>query len=194
MTDQSVNVATGADPEKHRRLIQTAAWEFARIGFDRASVDRIAERAGVAKGTVYLYFQSKAALFRSVLEELHQRLAAIWLGRTPVTVPVEELRALIRSELELADEVPDLFRCYTSALFGVNRDFQHDALSILSWQQSLLRPLLVSSGVSGDVDLKASLLGAAILAAGLVRALNGSGEKHDTSTEENALMEGFLAS
>jgi AcrR family transcriptional regulator len=194
MTDQSVNTTTGADPEKHRRLIQTAAQEFASIGFERAAVDRIAENAGVAKGTVYLYFDSKAALFRAVLGELHQRLAEIWLARTPSADPADDLAALIRSELELADESPDLFRCYTSALFGVNRDFQQDALAILAWQQSLLRPLLATADAQADVNLKGALLGAAVLAAGLVRGVNGAEERRDTTLEETVLLKGFLAS
>jgi hypothetical protein len=100
---------------------------------------------------------------------------------------------LIRSQLELADEAPDLFRCYTSALFGVNRDFQQDALAILAWQQSLLRPLLAETGANNDLDVKAALLGAAVLAAGLVRGLDGSGGKRDTALEQSVLLEGFLA-
>jgi AcrR family transcriptional regulator len=194
MTDQSPTHLIGADPDKRQRLLETAAWEFARIGFERAAVDRIAERAGVAKGTVYLYFESKAALFRSVLGELHRRLAEIWLSGAPASDPVEGLRGLIRSQLELADEAPDLFRCYTSALFGVNRDFQQDALAILTWQQSLLWPLLATAGADGDLNLKASLLGTAILAVGLVRGLNGAGGKRDTNMEESVLLTGFLAS
>lgn len=192
MTDQSATHVTGADPSKHQRLLETAAEEFARVGFERAAVDTIAERAGVAKGTVYLYFESKAALFRAVLGELHRRLAEIWPGGAAASDPVEGLRVLIRSQLELADEAPDLFRCYTSALFGVNREFQQDALAILGWQQSLLRPLLAETGANNDLDVKAALLGAAVLAAGLVRGLDGSGGDRDTDLEESVLLKGFL--
>jgi AcrR family transcriptional regulator len=192
MTDQSATLPTGADPNKRQRLLETAAEEFARVGFERAAVDTIAERAGVAKGTVYLYFESKAALFRAILAELRGRLTA--MGSTGVAAgPGDGLRALIRSQLELADDAPDLFRCYTSALFGINRDFQQDALEIFAWQRSVLRPLLAKAGTDGDLEVRTALLAAAVLAAGLVRGLDGAGRKGDTDLEEGVLLKGFLA-
>ncbi|MEM8536491.1 MAG: TetR/AcrR family transcriptional regulator [Pseudomonadota bacterium] len=43
--------------------------EFAEYGFERARLDRIARSAGIAKGTIYLYFPSKEALFLAAVEE-----------------------------------------------------------------------------------------------------------------------------
>lgn len=50
------------------RLLRTAAEHFALHGYDGASINRISLAAGYAKGTVYGYFDSKAALFCAVLE------------------------------------------------------------------------------------------------------------------------------
>lgn len=47
---------------RYRQLLQAALKIFARDGIDGASVADIAEAAGVAKGSVYLYFDSKEAL------------------------------------------------------------------------------------------------------------------------------------
>lgn len=47
---------------RHKQLLQAALRVFARNGFDGASVADIAEAAGVAKGSVYLYFDSKESL------------------------------------------------------------------------------------------------------------------------------------
>lgn len=47
---------------RYRQLLQAALRVFARDGIDGASVADIAEAAGVAKGSVYLYFDSKEAL------------------------------------------------------------------------------------------------------------------------------------
>ncbi|MBZ0137341.1 MAG: TetR/AcrR family transcriptional regulator [Planctomycetes bacterium] len=47
---------------RYRQLLQAALKIFARDGIDGASVSDIAEAAGVAKGSVYLYFDSKEAL------------------------------------------------------------------------------------------------------------------------------------
>ncbi len=56
-------MARPLDPDKRRRLLDAAAVVFARDGYRHASVADVAEAAGVAKGGVYLYFESKEALF-----------------------------------------------------------------------------------------------------------------------------------
>lgn len=43
--------------------------EFAMHGFERARLDRIAKAAGISKGTIYLYYPSKEALFLAAVEE-----------------------------------------------------------------------------------------------------------------------------
>lgn len=52
----------------HRDAILTAATEtFARFGFKKTSIDDIARRAGIGKGTVYLHFESKEELFGAIV-------------------------------------------------------------------------------------------------------------------------------
>lgn len=50
-------------------IVTAGIAEFAEYGFERARLDRIAQRAGIAKGTIYLYFPSKEALFIAAAEE-----------------------------------------------------------------------------------------------------------------------------
>ncbi|WNG25930.1 TetR/AcrR family transcriptional regulator [Cystobacter fuscus] len=66
-----------------REAVLSAAGEiFGRFGFKKASVEDIARLAGIGKGTVYLHFESKEALFEAVLRqsltqaavELHRRV------------------------------------------------------------------------------------------------------------------------
>ncbi|HEX5386877.1 MAG TPA: TetR/AcrR family transcriptional regulator [Gemmatimonadales bacterium] len=55
-------------PEARPEEILDAAQEiFGEYGFARAKLDDVAQRAGVSKGTVYLYFDSKEALFREMV-------------------------------------------------------------------------------------------------------------------------------
>ncbi len=193
MTDQSLIQGIGHDPEKRRRLIEAAAKQFARSGFDAASMDDIAREAGVAKGTTYLYFRGKRDLFLAVLDELRRRLdAAPAPDRTQP--PRETLRAYIRLHLAVADAVPDLFRCYTSALFGVNRDFQEAAMGVFSWQTRQLAGLLVP-GVrrpARPLVRRAELVAASVLAASLIRSLEGRGRR-GTALEEELIVRGALA-
>ncbi len=89
-------------PKKENRSadILTAGFaEFAERGFDAARLDRVAARAGVAKGTLYLYYDSKEALFeaavRSRIFPVLERIAGLVGGFEGPT------RDLLRTMFEL---------------------------------------------------------------------------------------------
>ena len=50
-------------------ILDAALAVFAEKGYSATRMDDIAQRAGVTKGTIYLYFQSKDAVFRSLVQE-----------------------------------------------------------------------------------------------------------------------------
>ena len=52
-----------------RHIMREATSEFARLGFDQANINTIAEQAGIGKGTIYLYFPAKEDLFRAVVRQ-----------------------------------------------------------------------------------------------------------------------------
>jgi AcrR family transcriptional regulator len=52
--------------EKRVRILDAAQSLFLRYGIKRTSIDDVASEAGIAKGTVYLYFESKSALFAAL--------------------------------------------------------------------------------------------------------------------------------
>jgi len=54
------------DPEKQDEILGAAAEEFASNGYEAASMNRIAERAGSSKGVLYYYFEDKADLLATV--------------------------------------------------------------------------------------------------------------------------------
>jgi AcrR family transcriptional regulator len=70
--DMSSSGAQAAEciPAKRRKILDGARQVFAEQGFDRATVDQIAARAGVSKATVYNHFQDKQALFVAAVVEL----------------------------------------------------------------------------------------------------------------------------
>jgi AcrR family transcriptional regulator len=61
--------------EKMRQILEGARRVFLADGFDGASMNDIARVAGVSKGTLYVYFQSKQALFEALINEEHRRTA-----------------------------------------------------------------------------------------------------------------------
>ena len=64
-----------SDDHKRQRILDAATAVFAERDFHRVLVSEVAARAGVGKGTVYLYFPTKDDLHRAALEGSLQRLA-----------------------------------------------------------------------------------------------------------------------
>jgi AcrR family transcriptional regulator len=94
-------------------ILQAAYRIFAERGFEQATMDEIAKTAGVAKGTLYLYYPSKhdiysAALHRSIVE-LAARTSAALAAASGVEA---KLRAFIATRLRYFDEHRDFFRIY----------------------------------------------------------------------------------
>jgi AcrR family transcriptional regulator len=55
-------------PERRDALFRSTAEEFAAHGYDGASLNRIIERAGIGKSSLYYYFDDKRDLFRQLIE------------------------------------------------------------------------------------------------------------------------------
>jgi AcrR family transcriptional regulator len=67
----------GPESEKRRQILEGARRVFLASGFDGASMGEIARTAGVSKGTLYVYFDSKEALFEALTIEEKKGLAEV---------------------------------------------------------------------------------------------------------------------
>jgi AcrR family transcriptional regulator len=70
------NRFSNLDPAKQESILQAAGDEFAKKGYEAASINRIILRSGMSKGSVYYYFEDKADLFATVMERGTKRLLA----------------------------------------------------------------------------------------------------------------------
>ena len=67
--------------ERPHQLIEAALSVFSEHGFNAAKLEEIAHRAGVSKGTIYLYFPSKEELFKAVVRDIiAAQLQSAYLG------------------------------------------------------------------------------------------------------------------
>jgi AcrR family transcriptional regulator len=126
---------------KRLRLLDIAASEFARVGFDQANINTISERAGFGKGTVYLYTASKEQLFLDVLQEIGNTTTEALdaaLSETDGAPVVVRVEAVATAFARLAADHPEFVRLQASALFGVNRRFQDACAQVL---QDIVRRL-----------------------------------------------------
>jgi AcrR family transcriptional regulator len=83
--------------ERRQQLLQAATWVFARKGYRRAAISDIIVRAGVARGTFYLYFASKEQVFLAIVEDFHKKISsAITTTSEPPAQPVTDPEAMLR--------------------------------------------------------------------------------------------------
>jgi AcrR family transcriptional regulator len=95
--------------DKRQRILAAATAVFAERDFHRVQVSDVASRAGVGKGTVYLYFPTKDDLHRVALEASLQRTADEVDEVAERPAPVDEaLRAIVLVLLELFWRRPHL--------------------------------------------------------------------------------------
>ncbi len=86
--------------QKRAAILQAAKEEFLSQGFRTTSMDRVAERAGVSKRTVYNHFENKEVLFRAVSLRLIEETKSLPFTYAPDTPLREQLIALITLEVD----------------------------------------------------------------------------------------------
>ena len=97
-----------ADVERREAIVAAALEEFAARGFAATRLDDVARRAGVAKGTIYLYFRDKESLFQELV-------------RATLTPIVGALEAAPMADLparKVAETIADIF---VREIFGTRR-------------------------------------------------------------------------
>lgn len=96
---------TDAQERKRRRILEAATDLFTHHGYRKTSVDDVAREAGVAKGTVYLYFKTKADLMMQAIIEEKKRYI---VNLKPVleAPPHERLKLYLRMAFVLVNEMP----------------------------------------------------------------------------------------
>lgn len=135
------------------RIIRQAASEFARLGFDQANINTIAELAGIGKGTIYLYFENKRELFLAMLRSIAQsHMASIRSALAVDGTLQQRLERLFRAFVRLAQEESDSFNVYMSALYGVNRAFKDEATKFLRDYLAVLTLMLEESQARGEIS------------------------------------------
>jgi TetR/AcrR family transcriptional repressor of mexJK operon len=89
-------------PEKRAQIMAGAVEVFASEGYEGASMSRIAQVAGVSKGTLYNYFDSKAALFAAFVNEVCDlKISALFGVIDCHADPADALRSIGRQMIEL---------------------------------------------------------------------------------------------
>ncbi|HYO92770.1 MAG TPA: helix-turn-helix domain-containing protein [Pyrinomonadaceae bacterium] len=120
MTQQSSRVMPSTKPRRrdlpeNRRIciLNAARCVFARQGYAETVVDDIAGQAGIAKGTLYLYFKSKEDIYLAALIEDARRLEALTRERIEAAPTWhEKVKAYVCLRLDYLETNEDFLRIY----------------------------------------------------------------------------------
>jgi AcrR family transcriptional regulator len=117
--------------QKQRELRRAAVLDVARTifsnqGYHKTSIDDIIEAAGIARGTFYLYFESKRAIFDELLDDLFVKLHAlvhrIELG-PGAAPPLEQMHEIVKRVLDTLQQNRELARILLREAVGIDADF-----------------------------------------------------------------------
>lgn len=127
--------------QRRRELLDAARDAFVEKGLSAATVDDIVSNAGVARGTFYLYFSDKRAVFEALVDEflglIAQRVESIRLGPDE-PAPVVQLRTNIFRVVELALAEPSIVKLALFDATGVDPELDDKLHAFYEGLRSLI--------------------------------------------------------
>ncbi|WP_369035388.1 MULTISPECIES: TetR/AcrR family transcriptional regulator [Streptomyces] len=174
-----------------QKLYEAAVTLIAEQGFSATTVDEIAERAGVAKGTVYYNFASKSVLFEELLRHGVELLTASLREAAEQTerdggTKVDALDAMIRAGLEFISRYPAFTQLYVAELWRTNRSWQSTLMVVrqqaVAVVEGVLREGVAGGELSDEIDVP--LTAAALVGMVLVAALDWQSFQPERSLDD----------
>ncbi|MBO8186067.1 TetR/AcrR family transcriptional regulator [Streptomyces spirodelae] len=173
------------------KLFQAAVTLIAEQGFSSTTVEEIAERAGVAKGTVYYNFSSKTELFEELLRHGVALLTADLQQAAEETARrgdsrVDALDSMVRAGLQFIDRYPAFTQLYVAELWRTGRAWNDTLLVVrkeaVAVVEGVLRAGVAEGELSEDIDIQ--LTAAALVGMVLVAALDWKAFQPERSLED----------
>lgn len=173
------------------KLYEAAVTLIAEQGFSATTVDEIAERAGVAKGTVYYNFKSKTELFEELLRYGVGLLTVSLQTAADETAArggtkVEALDAMIRAGLVFIDRYPAFTQLYVAELWRTNRAWQSTLLVVRQQAVAVVETVLREAVENGELseEIDGPLTAAALVGMVLVAALDWQSFQRERSLDD----------
>ncbi|MFI0721116.1 TetR/AcrR family transcriptional regulator [Streptomyces sp. NPDC021224] len=174
-----------------RKLYAAAVTLIAEQGFSATTVDEIAERAGVAKGTVYYNFASKNDLFEELLRDGVERLRdalrqAASAARAHGGSGVDALDAMILAGLTFIVRHPSFTQLYVAELWRTNRAWQDTLTLVRTEAVSVVEEVLAAAVADGELsdEIDVPLTASALFGMVLVAALDWQAFQPERSVED----------
>jgi TetR/AcrR family fatty acid metabolism transcriptional regulator len=187
----------GTPSDKRAAISRAAVTVFAQRGFFNAQVADVARAAGVAAGTVYLYFRSKDEILISIFERtMEEGISESRLALEGVTDPVERLRCLARLHLRRLGRDRDLAVVFQVELRQSTKFMEQLSSSQLRAYLGQLRDAVADGQASGAfaTQINPTLAAKALFGALDEMATNWilSTRHYDLASEADAVVDLFV--
>jgi len=149
--ERSRSTARGAVSDKREAILRAAITVFASKGYFNSKVADIASQAGIADGTVYLYFKSKDEILRSIFDAA--MVEFISEGRRELEKldsPADKIRKIAELHLERLGADRDLAVVFQVELRGSTKHMQEFSAAGFGEYLDIIRATIAAGQASGD--------------------------------------------
>jgi len=152
-TSERKRAAGGAVDKATRRqqILQAARDVFAKHGYHAAKVEDIVHAAGVARGTFYLYFEDKRAIFEEIVDRLLVRFGMAIQRVDPKSDVIDQVKANMRRIIHLLIEEKLTTKMLLSDANGVDPALDRKVHSFFEQVRALLEEALIDGQELGIV-------------------------------------------
>ncbi len=159
--------------EKKRQIMDAALEVFATEGYQRTSISKIAASAGISKGLMYNYFESKKDLIISIFDEGMETLAALFDPNKDGILTADEFSYFVDKSFEAIEENENYWKLYFGIIMqpGVYELVRERYSKMLESSLSLLVEYFRKQGIE-DPESEALLFGALMDGIGMNYLLN----------------------
>lgn len=153
-------VASKKSRDKNEAILEAAVSVIGEYGYHNAPISRIAREAGVADGTVYLYFKNKEDLLISILRQTIGKIVEIIETRwANVHSPRERLQILVESYFDELSKNPNLARVTQVHLRQSDTDMRRQIGEIIRPYYYLIDTVIdqgIEQGIFRNIDKRIS--------------------------------------
>jgi len=140
------------DDNKREQIRKAALAVFSRRGFHETTVAEIAEEAGIAKGTIYLYYPSKEEILIAIFRRYTDGMLDLVDGLLDSALTVHEILAVfVRKQIDLFREEPDLVRILSRRSLLALRDGNERMIGFQRYLLDRIAKLLERGKKLGEV-------------------------------------------
>lgn len=148
--------------EKKDQIYKIAIEEFANYSYEKVSVTRIVEKAGIAKGSFYQYFENKKDLFMYIIDEIGK---AKMESMTSLIENIDKmdffefLRQLFRKGIEFGKSKPELAKVLDRIMNEMPKEikaeiYKEGEIKSLEMFENLLKTAIEKGQLRSDLDVR----------------------------------------